>query len=327
MLPRYSNVSEVPLSLAVFLATDNYDYNADPLTLSATEIIKPLRQTILGARVSPTNAVVDLTQMVASRMGSAIHDGIERAWKDNYQLAMQALGYPKQLIDKVRLNPKAEELDGTIIPVYLEQRGTRQLGKWRISGKYDFIGEGQVEDFKSTSVYTYLRGSNDEQYIWQGSIYRWIQPDIITQDHMAIRFIFTDWSAGKARSDPKYPPNRFHSKTFHLKGLAETESFIRKKLEAIERYWDAPEEEIPECSAEELWRSEPVFKYYKNPTKTSRSTKNFDSKHDAYLRLAQDGGVGTVIEQPGQVTACKYCKAFSVCSQKDALIAQGDLIL
>jgi hypothetical protein len=43
--------------------------------------------------------------------------------------------------------------------------------------------------------------------------------------------------------------------------------------------------------------------------------------------MAEDGNVGLVKEVPGQVTACKYCPAFSICSQKDALIAAGDLIL
>ena len=46
---KYLNNSNVPLSLAVFLATDNYDHESD--TISATTLIKPLRQIILAARV------------------------------------------------------------------------------------------------------------------------------------------------------------------------------------------------------------------------------------------------------------------------------------
>jgi len=76
-----------------------------------------------------------------------------------------------------------------------------------------------------------------------------------------------------------------------------------------------------------LWRSEPEFKYYKNPEKMSRSTKNFDSMKEARMRFIEDGSVGIIVERPGQVTACKYCSAFAICKQKDALIASGDLIL
>lgn len=322
---KYANVSQVPLSLAVFLVSDNYDH--DSSTISATALIKPLRQIILSNRVPTEEAIVDLIQMVPSRMGSAIHDAIERSWKDNYQIALDHLGYPKKVIEKIRINPKPEELQDGQIPIYLEQRAYKQVGKFLISGKYDFIGDGRVEDFKSTSTYSATNNTNDEKYIWQGSIYRWLNPDIITKDEMAIQFIFTDWSKAKAMQDPKYPQQRIQQRILPLKSVQETDGFVRRKLSQIDEYWDKPEEEIPHCSDEDLWRSEPVFKYYKNPEKTSRSTKNYDTRQEAYLRLAEDGNVGKVVEQPGTVTACKYCSAFSICSQKDALIAQGDLLI
>jgi len=47
MTLRYANVSDVPLALAVFLATDSYDYNPDPNTVSATTLLKPIRQIVL----------------------------------------------------------------------------------------------------------------------------------------------------------------------------------------------------------------------------------------------------------------------------------------
>lgn len=327
MQQRYSNVSNVPLSMAVFLATDSYDYVDDPNYISATSLIKPLRQLILSSRTKEDDVSVDLTNMVASRMGAAIHDSIERAWLNNYKGAMRTLGYPDRVIEKVQINPTKEELRPDGIPIYLEQRGYRKIGKWTIGGKFDFVGDGRVEDFKSTSVYTAINKSKDSDYILQGSIYRWLTPDIITRDEMAIQFIFTDWSGAKAKSDPNYPQSRIQQRVLKLKSLQETDAFIARKLRLIEQYWDAKEEDIPHCSDEELWRSEPVFKYYKNPAKTSRSTKNFEDKQDAYLRLAEDGHVGIVIEQPGHVTACRYCAGFSICSQKDQLIAAGDLLL
>ena len=101
---------------------------------------------------------------------------------------------------------------------------------------------------------------------------------------------------------------------------------MENKLSLIDRYWKSPEPEIPECSDLDLWRSEPVFKYYKNPDKTSRSTKNYDTAAEANTRRAVEG-VGIVIERPGQVMACKYCPALMLCGQKDRLIEMGELIL
>lgn len=322
---QYSNASSVPLSIAVFLATDHYDY--DPDTISATALLKPLRQIILSSRIPAGETAIELTAMVNSRMGTAIHDGIERAWKTNYKGAMAALGYPQRVIDRVRINPTEAELNDDIIPVYMEQRVKRAIGDKVISGKYDFILEGRVEDFKSTSVFTAINKTNNDKYSWQGSIYRWLNPKIITKDEMAIQWIFTDWSKAKALSDPNYPQQRIQQLIVPLKSLAETEAFIVRKLALIEQYMNAPEDQIPECSDEDLWRSEPVFKYYKNPSKMVRSTKNFDNMHDARLRLAEDGNVGIIVEKPGEATACKYCSAFPLCSQKDALIAKGDLVL
>jgi len=324
-MAKYANVSSVPLSLAVFLATDHYDH--DEHTLSATSLIKPLRQAILGSRVNTDDVQIDLVNMVASRMGTAIHDGIERAWRTNYEEAMKSLGYPQKIIDRVIINPRKDQLTEDSIPIYMEMRSYKKVGKYTISGKFDFIGDGRVEDFKSTSTFTAMNNTNDEKYILQGSIYRWLNPDIITKDDMAIQFIFTDWSKAKAMADPKYPQQRIQQRILPLKSIQETDLFVRNKLALIEKYWDAPEEQIPLCSDEDLWRSEPVFKYYKNPEKMTRSTKNFDNKQDAMLRNAEDGGRGIVKECPGQVTACKYCSGFSLCSQKDILINTGDLTL
>lgn len=325
----YSNVSEVPLALAVFLASDNYDYNDDPDTISATTLLKPIRQIILPSRVPAGQGLVDLSAMMQSRMGNAIHDGVERAWTTNHVNAMRALGFPQSVIDRVVINPTPEILKAyrNPVPVYLEQRISRKLGKWTITGKFDFVGEGRVQDIKSTSVWTYQNQVNNGKYTQQGSIYRWLAPEIITQNEMDILFMFMDWKAAMQRSDPSYPQRRWHKQTFSLTSVQATEAFIQRKLAQIEQYWDADEKDIPHCDDEELWRSEPVWKYYKNPAKTARSTKNFDNAHDARVRFVDDGSVGFVKEVPGQVMACKYCSAFPICTQKDALVASGDLLL
>lgn len=324
-MPYYTNTSAVPLSLAVFLANDTYDHNDDVHTISATTLIKPLRQIILSARVPAEEAAIELIQLVQSRMGTAIHDGIEHAWTGNHAEALKLLGYPDKVIQKVLINPKPEELYEGCIPIYLEQRLTKKVGKWTVTGKFDFVGDGRLEDFKSTSTFAAINNTNDEKHMMQGSLYRWLAPHLITQDDMAIQFIFTDWSKAKAAADPKYPQQRIQQRIHRLKSAAEIDAFVRAKLAAIERYWDAPEEDIPLCTDADLWRTEPVFKYYKNPTKQTRSTRNFDNKQEAMQRLYDDGNVGVVKETPGQATACRYCSAFSVCRQKDALIASGDL--
>lgn len=329
MTQRYTNVSEVPLALAVFLASDYYDYDDTPNTVSATTLLKPLRQIILPARIPPSDGLVNLADMMSNRLGAAVHDGIEKAWKTNYQVAMKAMGYPERIINRIAVNPSAQELEdnANLIPIYLEQRLKRKLGKWTITGKFDFIGEGRVQDFKTASVWSYMNQVNADKQTLQGSIYRWLDPVKITQDEMDIHHIFMDWKASMVKTDPAYPPQRFKKQTFPLLSLAATEQYISTKLTAIDTHWNTLEPELPLCTDEDLWRSEPVFKYYKNPDKTARSTKNFDSMHDARVRFIEDGSVGLIKEVPGQVTACKYCPAFGICTQKDQLIAAGELVM
>lgn len=328
MTPRFSNVSEVPLALAVFLASDDYDYDDTPNTISATTLLKPLRQIVLPPRMPPGEGLVNLADMMSNRLGAAVHKAIEDAWKTNYKVAMTAMGYPQKVIDRVVVNPSEDCLiqRPETIPVYLEQRLKRKLGKWTITGKFDFIGEGRVQDFKTASVWSYMNQVNAAKQPLQGSIYRWLDPKKITQDEMDIHHIFMDWKQGMVKTDPAYPPQRFKKQTFPLLSVNGTEQFIQKKVDLIDQHWDTPEDQLPLCEDEDLWRTEPVFKYYKNPAKTARSTKNFDNRHDATLRLIEDGSVGLVKEVPGQVTACKYCPAFAICTQKDQLVADGQLI-
>lgn len=333
MTQRYINVADVPLALAVFLATDSYDYDDTPNTISTTTLLQPIRKIILPGRLPQGEGMASLPDMMNLRMGTAIHDAIERAWKDNYRVAMMNLGYPGRVTERIRINPtsadlaryKAEGLE--IIPIYLEQRLKKTIGKWTITGKFDFIGEGIVQDFKTASVWSYMNQVNATKQTQQGSIYRWLGPELITADEMHIHHIFMDWKAAMVKTDPNYPAQRFKRQIFPLLSVQETEAFIRNKIRLIEQYWNAPEEEIPECDTEDLWRSDPVWKYYKNPAKTARSTKNFDNAHDARIRSIEDGSVGIVKEIPGQVTACKYCPAFAACTQKDRLIVNGDLLL
>ena len=329
MNQKYSQTASVPLSLAVFLATDHYDHNPDPYTISATTMIKPVRQIILGARVSYDDAVVDLSSMLPNRIGTAIHTGIETAWMTNYQGAMRTLGIPQKVIDLVRINPTMEELSANlnIIPVYMEQRLTKQVGKWTISGKFDFIGQGRLEDFKNTTAYVVQRHTNDDKFTWQGSLYRWMGPNIITKDHMAIQFLITDWKPAMAKQDPSYPQQRLIERILPLKTPEEVQGYVERKLNLIERFWDAPEDQIPQCSEEDLQRSDPVYKYYANgDVNSARSSKNFDSKDEAYVHLSK-AGKGAIKDVPGMVTACRFCKAFPVCTQKDALVAAGQLVL
>lgn len=316
---RITNITNISLPLAVWLAADGYDYTPGDKSISATTLLKPVRQILLKERLEPEEKdKIDVSELIASRLGHTIHDGIEKAWTNDYVTSLIKLGYPEALVKAVKVNPTyVNEGD---VPVWIEQRNQRSIAGYTISGKFDMVLEGVLQDFKSTSVYAWIMGSKDEDYCLQGSIYRWIHQDKVTEDYMNIQFIFTDWSGAQARqaNDPaKYPPQRVMEHRVELMSLQETENWIKAKFRELEAAAELPEDELPRCSDKELWRSAPKYKYYSNPDKIDgRATKNFNTEREANEHAAKQGK-GIVITFPGKVKACSYCAAFNICTQKN----------
>jgi len=324
------------LSIAVWLITDKYDQDPYPgqKHISATSLLKPTRMIILTNRLkaaqsqAPDQTLFDIAQNIPNRLGTAIHSGVENAWLTNAEQALIDLGYPKQMAQRILVNPTSTELkmNPDCIPVYLENRSEKKLLGWIISGEYDFIGDGVLEDFKTTGVYSYMMGNKDTEHILQGSIYRWLNPDKITADHMIIQYTFTDWSKldAKIKKARGYPQSRIIPKKLHLQPLPEIENFIKLKLAELDSHDQTPEEALPYCQPEDLWQSATTYKYYMNPNNTKRSSGNFDNYPEAHNKMLEKGK-GIVKEFPGKIRRCGYCAAFEACTQKDIYVANGTL--
>ena len=314
-----TNETGLSLPIAVWLAQDDYDYHPEENYISATSLLRPSKQLILSRRIPSAQRVADVSDFLSARFGTAVHDSIEKAW-GNGRANLRKMGYPAALIERVVVNPTEEELKvPNCIPVYVERRTVKEHRGFLIGGKFDIVLEEELYDFKSTSAWTWVFGGKDEDYVLQGSIYRWLNPDLIKGDHIHINFIFTDWNKGLARQKPdSYPQNRLLQKSFKLMSLADTERYIDLKLDQLTKQWKLPEEQITPCNDKELWRSDPVYKYFSDPSKTDgRSTKNFTDLGEANL-FKVEKGKGVVITIPGEVKACGYCPAYDICKQKDA---------
>lgn len=330
-MAKYSNELGISLPMAVWLARDEYNHIPDPTVISATGLMRPVKQILLSARIPcvPANTpglepATDISQLVASRIGTGLHNSIEDAWVNNYEQALSDLGYPQKIIDRVVINPTEPVVEGQL-PVYTELRTQKAVGDWNISGEFDFVMSGRVHDFKSTGTYTYTHKTNDKKYIQQMSIYKWLNPEIITDTHGAIQFIFTDWQALKAKTDKEYPKSKVLESIYPLWTVDQTEHWITSKLNVLETLADVPEDEMPRCNDEELWRSPPKYKYYTKPD-SKRAWRTFDTMLEANQLLASRGS-GHVLEVGGTVKACKYCPAFSVCNQKNEYLNDGSLTM
>lgn len=318
-----TNFNDISLSLAVWLVNDDYDYISQPNYISVTTLMKPLKQFIMARKVTSDDVKSDVIDYVNRALGNSIHDSIEKAWVSNYRKNLLKLGYGEKTIDRIRINPDPKEVGPDDIPVYIEQRTVREFNGYSIGGKFDLVAEGHVEDNKSTSAFNWLYGTRDDEHILQASLYRWIDSATevprITEDFMRVNYIFTDWQKMSARSNPNYPQLRVLHKDHILLPLNETEDYVGHKLNQIQTYLNKPESALPPCSDEDLWRSDPKYKYYTDPEKakdpSNRSTRNFDTLSEANAYRAEKGK-GVVITVPGEVKRCPFCIAYEICEQR-----------
>lgn len=328
---KLTNKTDISLSVAVWLAHNEYDFVPSDnkhgnTSISASSLLKPIKAIILGSRVEGTQAnEKDLAEFIHSKIGSSVHTAIETAWSyGNHVRALQSLGYPDSLIDRIVVNPTSTELDqvSNPVPVYMEKRNSVEINGYTISGKFDFVLDGVLEDFKTTSVYAYKKGDVDEKYLQQLSIYRLLNQDIITKDYAHIQQVFKDWSAAKAERTKDYPPAQIYRNTLKLMSIQDTKRLITDKTNLITKFNMSPEAEMPACQDADLWRDPPVFKYYANPSATARSTKNFDSYIDAET-YRREKKKGVIYEVKGVAKACSYCAGAPICQQYAEMKAAG----
>ena len=299
--------------ISVWLAANTYTGGNSETSISATGLLRSTRQQVLQRKaIKEDNELeVDISSLMKSKTGTAIHKCIELSWTDPELLknACQALGWVDSRVNKIHVNPE-EPIEGET-NVYFEQRAYRDFNGWRINGEFDCVLNGTVIDFKSTSVYTYINKTKEQDYIKQLSIYRWLNPKLITNDIGIIQYIFTDWNQNYTLSDPTYPKHPFVTIELPLLSLREVEDFISKSLRNIE-YYSENIKELPLCDNHTLMTSE-VWQYFSKANAT-KASKNFNSQIEA-MRYMASKGVGEVKKKLQEPKGCNYCSCRHICNQ------------
>jgi len=292
---KFTNKFKLSDEFVHWLTFDTYDYNIDQMVLSATTLMKPIRALVLEQRWAD-DLTVDVSELVASRYGTALHDSWEKCQIPN---AIQEVRY------------------------------YRDLEGFKISGKVDLILDAdqpikRLADVKSTSVWNYILNKKDKDYIMQLSIYKWILEanDIIVSDFAEIKYVFTDWSKKDSIQKSDYPQSRITEKKIPLMKSDEVEAFIKTKLDAVSKARTLPDTMIAECTDEELWKDAPRYAVMKRGGK--KATKVYDSFHEAikHSKTSQDFFVET---RTGKARRCNYCNVRRFCTQYEQLL-QNDMV-
>lgn len=327
----YTNNSNIPLPFAIWLASDfGYDRPFDPTELSVTEIIRPIRSIILSRQLAEEKAKAevitrDIEDKAAAALGTAVHTAVEHGWVYHLSVGMENLGYPQKQIERVAINPKDPNPDD--FNVYFEKRTRKQIKGFTLSGKFDVVMDGTVRDIKTTKAYTYMKGSQDEKYRLQGSMYRWLNPELITNDFMFVDYYFTDWSpvAYQKEKEKNYPPTRMLEKRFDLMSPEETQMYVEQRLDLIKQYTGVPQTALPRCTSEELWKPDSEWEYWTKAT-NKRCSNLLKTRGEAEALMASKG-MGFLRERQQGPRFCKFCDASSICKQAQEYIAEGILTL
>lgn len=308
-MPLYTNHRRIPLPVAVWLADELY--NKDPTYISGSQLSRSNRQIVLSFRATK---VQDLSSLVASRMGTAVHEALDAAWQRPDLISrMRAAGYESFMGYEV--NP--------VLPtpgkhaIYIRQRFNEELAGKIISGAPDLILSRRLYDYKSTSVFLYQK-KEDKDYMWQLTTYRWLGRDFIDDDVATIQFILKDWSEARAKKDPEYPQMPCPTLLVRVGTAEECRQRIVARVEELKALMSLDQSDLPTCSDEELWLDPPRYAYYKDPFADGkgRASRVFDTYEEASTFMASKAGVGKIITRKGEPKACDYCEAASICEQR-----------
>jgi len=293
---KYTNKHNFPDFVVQWLESDDYDY--DQNTLSATTLMKPARAYAL-AKQNWDNLEIDVSDIVASRYGTAIHDSVE----------------------KVKLRDCVQE-----------QRLKKNIMNKIITGKFDILrkvadDQWELIDVKSTSVWTYIYGSKDEEYIKQLSIYRFLatQNGYNVLPDAKIWMVFTDWSQEKAKKNDDYPNTRIVIKPIKLWSEDQTMQYIAERIRILDDAASKKQEEMPRCTDEELWAEADVWQVKKEGRKTALKNCATEEEANDYIGAVkpEDRPKTSIELRKGMVKRCKYCTARKFCTQYREMVEQG----
>ena len=338
MTINLSNHGNISLPLATWLAHEHYNQGEVPFkgikrVWSATELLKPTRAILLNKLISEKEKkTFDISSKANAKIGVSIHKSIEDFWSEEilWKDTMRNMNIPLSVIERILINPSANEIKEDSITIITEKRAWKPINpETAITGQADIIYNGTLHDIKTTSVASWTNKNTKEKWRLQGSIYKWLMPELITNNFINIDLIFTNWNserAKRAKSKEEYPPFRVVTLQFKLYDSNYIQSFINRKVNELELFLSQEEfkdqSNFPVCNPSDLWMGETQYKYWsteKAYKQNKRAYRVFTSASDAEIFKASKGDKGIIIPFTGTPKACSWCPASPICEQRESM--------
>jgi hypothetical protein len=261
-------------------------YSKGKAHLSVTQLINSPKIVALTKKFDD-ELEQDVSEMVWSLFGSAIHQVLEHGQDQNH---------------------------------IVEERLHATLDGWNISGAIDLqitsdLGLS-VRDYKTCSIWSVL---NDKiEWEQQLNIYAWLVETVKKTPvvDLGIVAIIRDWSRRDAAKNDDYPKAPVKEIPIRLWPYEERENYIKHRIAQHSAFEFALEagETLPECTTQEMWEKPTTWALKKTGGVRAKSVHETESEARGALLKS---GMGYEIEvRPGSRTRCEnFCPVSNYCQQ------------
>jgi hypothetical protein len=265
-------------------------YSKGGANLSATELITSPRLVLLR-KAHADKIESDVSEMVWSIFGTAIHGVLEHGKDDNH---------------------------------LVEQRLHAVLDGWSISGAIDLQtveedGSISIDDYKTCGAWSVM----NEKIEWeqQLNIYAWLVEHVkkVKVSRVGIVAIIRDWSRRDARIKESYPDAPIKVIQIRLWPMEQREQFIRDRIAEHSNALLSKElgEMLPECTPDQMWEKPTTFAVMKEGGKRAKSVHT--SMNEAELALPPKG-YAIEVRQGGRTRCAEFCPVSNFCNQYQAYL-------
>ena len=239
----------------------------------------------------------DVSENVWSLFGSAVHSILESsATKD--QLVEQYM--------KTEINGKSF----TGIADCLEKcDGGYKIIDYKTTSAWTIIYKDRLVEWeRQLNAYAYLFGIND-----------------FDVKEISVIAILRDWSRTKAKVDPNYPQSQVLEISLKVWDTVDQLAYIADNIERIEGYKEDADNDLPDCTDAELWKSPAKYAIKKEGRKSA--VRVLDSEVDAenYIEVNNLDNKHSIEHRPSKAKKCSYCNARVVCNQYKVMAEKGEV--
>jgi len=262
-------------------------YTKGKANLSATELINSPRIVQLR-KLHEDKIETDVTEMVWSIFGTAIHGVLEHGKDDNH---------------------------------LVEERLHTEIDGWKISGAIDLQivnedGSITINDYKTCAAWSVMNEKIDWEY--QLNIYAWLVERVKKKpiSKLEIVAIIRDWNRRDVVNKAGYPDAPIKVVPIQLWPFEHREKFIQDQITLHSNALFELEtgDELPHCTPDQMWEKPTTYAVKKIGGIKARNV--CATQEEAAGKIAEYGKDYEIEERQGERTRCaNFCSVRDFCSQ------------